>query len=169
MASKPKGLGLVEGIDEAKANTLYGDIRDLMLQEIRDNQGKPWDQRGETEQWDVIQRIDKFATNLVIKACALVAEGDSPSIRVLVDSFTVKKGLKIVLTASTTPEALDALSDGKGAFLVFADPEQFKGARAAVGPAADQPDLLDDPDEDADAEGDLEPDLDGGADEMEPA
>lgn len=144
MASKPKGLGLVEGIDEAKANTLYGDIRDLLLQEIRDNQGKPWDQRGESEQWVVIERIDKFASNLLMKVCALVAEGDSPSIRVLIDSFTVKKGLKIVLNASVDKAAVDALTDGKGGFLVFADPEQYKGARAALGPAADQPDLLDD-------------------------
>lgn len=165
MASKPKGLGLVEGIDAAKANTLYGDIRDLLLQEIRDNQGKPWDQRGEREQWDVIERVDKFATNLVNKACALVAEGDSPSIRVLIDSFTVKKGVKIVLNASETKEAVDALIAGKGAFLVFADPEQFRGARAALGPAADQPDLLDDEGDD-EPEGDLE-----GEDEaeMEPA
>lgn len=141
MGTQPQGLGLVDGIDEAKANTLYGDIRDLLLQEIRDGQSKPWTDRPEVEQWDVIERVDKFSTNLIRKVCAAVAEAEFASIRVLIDSFTVKKGLKIVLTASDTKEAVDALIAGKGAFLVFADPEAYMKARAALGPAPDQPTL----------------------------
>ena len=141
----PRGLGRVPDVDAVQGETLVGDVRDLVLQEMRDaKDALPWTVRSETQQAEMIDRCDRFARNLVAKVVNLVAKGQNPSIPVSVDQWTVKDGLKVVLKSQASPEYVQTMIDGgKLAFLVFADKEPYEGEREPIQPLHDQPDMFD--------------------------
>jgi hypothetical protein len=145
MPVQPKGLGVVTAIDEVDASTLVGDLRDLILQEMRDaKDGLPWTERPEKAQAEMIDRADRFARNLVARAVNLIATGNNPSVPVSVKQWTVSDELKIQLSGAASHTSVTAMIDGGTiGFLVFAPKEPFQGEREAIQPAKDQPDLLD--------------------------
>ena len=149
MTIEPIGLGRVKNTDAIQAPTLVGDVRDLLLQEMRDTKNAlPWTTRSEKEQREMIDRADRFARDLVTKAISVVAAAECPSIRVKIDSWTVKDGIKIVTKAFTTPDNVAALSDGTDTpLLVFVSLDDVGGERGTISPAPDQPRLGDDDDD----------------------
>ncbi len=141
----PHGLGRVEGVEAIQAPTLVGDVRDLLLQEMRDvKNALPWTSRGESEQRDMIDRAGRFAQDLVRQIIDKVAATEHPSVRCMIDSWTVKDGIKIMAKAVTTPDNIMALSEGTDALLlVFVSADSFGGERAPITPLPDQGNLLD--------------------------
>ena len=142
---QPHGLGLVEGVSAIAADTMVGDVRDLLLQEARDvRTALPWTSRSEREQREIISKADDFARRLVRKVVTELAGGAQPKVQVMIDSWTVKDGIKIVAKAASTPGNIEALSEGTDApILVFVRVDDVSGERAPVVPLADQPDLGD--------------------------
>jgi Holliday junction resolvase RusA-like endonuclease len=100
---QPRGLGRVKTIEDLKTDTLLGDVRDLILQEMRDAKNAlPWTTRSEKEQGEMIDRADRFAGNLIAKVVNLVAAGNNPAIPVTVKQWTVSDELKIALTGAAS-------------------------------------------------------------------
>lgn len=153
--TQPRGLGRVKSVDDIKADTLVGDVRDLVLQEMRDaKEALPWTTRTEKQQAEMIDRADRFARNIVARIVNIVAAGNNPAVPVTVKQWTVSDELKVQLSGAASHMNVSAMLDGGNiGFLVFADKEPFQGEREPIQPAKDQPDLLD-PDQapDADAE-----------------
>lgn len=145
MTSQPRGLGRVKSIEDVKADTLVGDVRDLVLQEMRDAKNAlPWTTRTEKEQAEMIDRADRFSRNIVSKIVNLVAVANNPAVPVTVKQWTVSDELKVALTGAASHQNVTNMIDGGMiGFLVFADKEPFQGEREPVQPAKDQPDLLD--------------------------
>lgn len=142
--SQPRGLGRVKSIDDIKADTLVGDVRDLVLQEMRDAKNAlPWTTRTEKEQAEMIDRADRFAKNVVSRIVNLVAAGDNPAVPVTIKEWKVTDELKVALVGAATLQNMHSMIDGgQIGFLVFADKEPFQGEREPVQPAKDQPDLI---------------------------
>lgn len=142
---QPKGLGVVTEVDGIDTTTLVGDVRDLILQEMRDaKDGLPWTERPEKDQAAMIDRADRFSRNVVAKIVNLVAVRDNPSVPVSVKQWTVSDELKVQLSGAASHSNVTAMIEGGTiGFLVFADKESFQGEREKVTPAKDQPDMLD--------------------------
>lgn len=152
--TQPRGLGRVKTIEDVKADTLVGDVRDLILQEMRDaKEALPWTTRTEKQQADMIDRADRFARNVVARVVNLVASGNNPAVPVTVKQWTVSDELKVQLSGAASHSNVTSMLDGgQIGYLVFADKEPFQGEREPVQPAKDQPDLLDpDAEQQADA------------------
>lgn len=136
----PQGLGKVLSIEDIKAETLVGDIRDLLLQELRDAKNTlPWTLRGEKEQREAIDRVNTVARNLVTQVVHRVAAQGEKSIRCQVKKWQVKDGIQIQVDAiEHTENILTLCEGGKLASLIFSDPEAFEGERAPITAAPDQ-------------------------------
>lgn len=143
---KQRGLGRVKSIDDIKADTLVGDVRDLVLQEMRDaKEALPWTVRSEKQQAEMIDRCDRFARNLVTKIVNAVAAGNNPAVPVTVKEWKVTDELKISLVGAANLQNMHCMIDGGAiGFLVFADKEPFQGEREPIKPTPDQGDLIDD-------------------------
>lgn len=147
--TQPRGLGRVTSVDDVKSDTLVGDVRDLILQEMRDaKEALPWTTRTEKQQAEMIDRADRFAKNIVARIVNLVAAGDNPAVPVTIKEWKVTDELKVALVGAATLQNMHCMIDGgQIGFLVFADKEPFQGEREPVQPARDQPDLIDDGDQ----------------------
>lgn len=139
-----RGLGRVKSIDDVKADTLVGDVRDLILQEMRDaKEALPWTVRSEKQQGEMIERADRFARGIVARVVNLVAAGNNPAVPVSVKQWTVSDELKIQLSGAASHVNVTAMIDGGNiGFLVFADKEPFQGEREPVKPTPDQGNLI---------------------------
>lgn len=149
----PRGLGRVKNVEALKTDTLVGDTRDLILQEMRDAKNAlPWTTRSEKEQAEMIDRADRFARTIIAKIVNLVAAGDNPAIPVTIKKWVVADELQVAIQGAASLDNMQAMIDGgKIAFLVFADKEPFDGEREPIQPLADQADMLGDGDDLADA------------------
>ena len=141
---KQRGLGRVTAVEDVKTETLVGDVRDLILQEMRDAKNAlPWTVRSEKDQRDMIDRADGFAKSIIARLVNLIAAGNNPAIPVTIKEWKVADELKIALVGSPVIYNLETLIEGgKLGFLVFADKEPYQGEREPVAPAPDQGDLL---------------------------
>ena len=151
MAPQPRGLGRIQSVEDIKADTLFGDVRDLILQEMRDAKNAlPWTTRTENEQADMIDRADRFARNLITRVVNIIAAGNNPAIPVSVKQWTVSDELKVQLTAAASHSNVTTMIDGGTiGFLVFADREPFEGEREPIRPAPNQTPLIDEDQADA--------------------
>lgn len=114
-------------------DTLTGDIRDFILTWIRSMQ-KPFEQMDESAQMDVIDAAETAARSLVGGAISVISGGGFEKAFVKLGQFTVKEGIEAKLVTARTERNLLNFNDfaGRSAMLIFADPQEFDGAR---GPA----------------------------------
>ena len=140
---QPAGLGIIEDIDLIDTSTLTGDVRDLILQEMRDAKDhRPWTERNEDDQDAMIDRADRFATSLVAKIVREVAILGRPSVTVQIKKWEVGDALKIAAEGVVSEQnATTLLHGGKIAHIVFGDIDDFKGERAEIKAVPDQGDL----------------------------
>lgn len=144
----PRGLGRVKDPEAFQTTTLIGDVRDLILQEMRDaKDALPWTVRSEKDQAAMIDRADRFAHNLVRRCVEVIAAEGRPAVSVLIEKWEVGKGLKLVAKGVDTEENVTAMMHGgKAAYVVFGAIDAFDGEREPIQPAPDQGQLLDDDD-----------------------
>lgn len=140
---QPAGLGVIEDIDLIDTSTLTGDVRDLILQEMRDSKDhRPWTERNEDDQDAMIDRADRFATSLVAKIVREVAILGRPSVTVQIKKWEVGDALKIAAEGVVSEQnATTLLHGGRIAHIVFGDIDDFKGERAEIKAVPDQGDL----------------------------
>lgn len=138
--SGPKGLGKVTKIEQMRAETIVGDVRDFVLQEARDaKDGLPWTLRGEQAQREMIDRADRFARTLVERVLELVASDGQKAVPGQVKQWRVKDGLQIQIDAIEHTENIMTLCEGgRLVRIVFQDPEAYSGEREKITPAPDQ-------------------------------
>ena len=135
---------MAETIDIATA-TLSGDVRDKLLDMLRFQQDKrPWNQRSEQDQRETVHSVEVLAHDLVRRAVELIAAQGRRTVKAVVESVTIKDGIKAVLTLSKHDEQRHALADATGhtVLLVVADPDEFVGERAPAKIVPDQPEFL---------------------------
>jgi hypothetical protein len=122
--------------------TLYGDVRDALLDRIKTLQ-KPWAQLGQFEQIELIRDCQKLARHLVVGAVDLVAANGWVIMQATLESCTVKDGIKGVLQMSRHDPQRHALVDavGKRVFVTLADVEEHMGEKAEAKPDAQEPRL----------------------------
>lgn len=124
--------------------TLIGDVRDLVLQEMRDaKDGLPWTLRNEKDQQLMIERADRFAHTLVANVVERIAASGLKSLPVQIGKCILGDAVEIKLIMARNLKNVMALEEaGKAGFLVLADPEQFAGERAPIRATPDQRRLL---------------------------
>lgn len=148
--AEPRGLGRVKTVEDVKGETLVGDLRDLILQEMRDAKNAlPWTVRSEKEQREMIERAGRFAAQLVQRTVAVVAADGRPHVPVSIEKYEVGKALKVTVTAVDTIDNILTMSEGgKAAYIVFTNADAYEGEREAVKPTPDQASLIEDDDDD---------------------
>lgn len=126
--------------------TLTGDIRDLILTDLKDHKSPlPWNLRGEEAQREVIERVTNFADGLVSRIVRIVAAGGRNVVQATLAKMTVKDGIKAELELSQFDQQRHRLMDAVGAsvMVVVADTEVYQGEREPVTPLKDQPEMFD--------------------------
>ncbi len=131
-----------KSLEEMTAETLSGDLRDVMLTHIRSMQ-TPWSKMSEQAQKDKIYAISNACETIVRRAVSLIAARDMEKIFCKITKFTVKDGIKAELMAVQTVENIELIAENlnQAGILVFASPDEFLGQKAAANPDKDQPDL----------------------------
>lgn len=134
-------------VEELAAETLSGDLRDVMLTHIR-SMGDPWSKMSEKAQSDKIYAISNACETMIRRAVAIIAARDIEKVFCRIAKFTVKDGIKAELTAVQTVENIELIAQNlnQPGILVFASPEEFLGQRAAAKADPDQPALIEDED-----------------------
>lgn len=121
-----------------QAETLRGDIRDVLLTEFK-LRPKAWEAMNENEQESVINRIENITRDLVRRAVDIVAHEGHPYLVGKVNKFTVKagpEGLKIEFGAAGLADNIVKLvqHSGDGAVLVLISPAKYQGQRKPAEP-----------------------------------
>ena len=136
-----------------QAETLTGDIRDLLLTHIRSME-TPWSKLSERQQQAKIDAITNGAETLVRAAVRLVAHQGFPHLTVSTGKWAVKDGIKLEVVSSAAVDNITKLAEhGSGAaILVLAEASEFFGERQKAKAAKDQPDLPIDDETDVDSD-----------------
>lgn len=145
--NEPEAAAEEDAIKAFGAETLFGDVRDVILSQVRTMED-PWSKLSEDAQMARIDNAARTAEFVVRQAVGLVAKAGFPHMPVLVKDFTVKGGLvKGKFETGVNDSSVLLLSENQEAraVLVLADPDRFMGEAAAAKPDADAPELpLDD-------------------------
>lgn len=141
----------VEAIQEIAAETLVGDVRDVILDTIKhEKENKAWAQMTEIEQNALISRSTGAAELLVKKTVDLIASQGFQNAKAEIDSWKVK-GRQVVITLKTAALQQNVLSllnaGGNFVTLTFANDSAFDQSRSQCKAEPDQGSLLNKEDE----------------------
>lgn len=130
-------------IENLASKTLTGDVRDFLLDRLK-TQKKPWEAMSESEQRDAINQCKDAALNLVKNTVKIISSAGRKVIEAVVESMTVKDGIKATLKCTNTFDALHELGGATGqiVLIVTSGVEDFTGEKAPATPTPDQADLL---------------------------
>lgn len=137
------------GIQIAR-ETLTGDIRDVILKEIKraKSAGKPWPQMSQAEQQDAIDGAARVADAVVARCARIVAADGRLAIDGYVDATNVKDTkdgpvLRVAIHTARTERNMGALGMAVGGMVavLVQDVQPYRGERAPARPDPDQPDL----------------------------
>lgn len=126
------------------ANTLTGDIRDFLLDRVK-QLGKPWVAMTEDEQNDQIRAAKSAAETVVKRACEIIAAGGKKSMIGTLVKIAIKDKIQVQLDFSKHDEQRHELMNAQGltVSVVLADAEPFTGERAPAEATPQQGSLLD--------------------------
>jgi hypothetical protein len=138
----PSYFGIETEPFSLQAETLSGDIRDILLGHLRTIK-VPWAMLNQDEQSDKIEVITNCAQDVVRRALAILIKGGFPALIVEVGAYKVDKGVEVKVQAPATVENITLLAQhGKGtAVLILAEAADYYGERSPAVPTKDQPDL----------------------------
>lgn len=122
--------------------TATGDLRDMIIGHFRAMED-PWSKLSEKQQQDKIYAATNAAEHAIRTVVNLVAQRGFTHVHAQLGKITIDKGIKMEVTAVSTSGNIQRLADhGKGTvLLVFADVEQYFGARSEAKPDPDEPGL----------------------------
>lgn len=126
--------------------TLTGDIRDVILTDMKDRKTSlPWSMRKQAEQEEVIAQVTKFAEGIVSRVVKIVAAGGRKTIQAHLKKVTVQDEIPAVLELSKSDQQRHQLIDATGAsvLVVVADHEIYQGERALIFATPDQSSIVD--------------------------
>jgi hypothetical protein len=143
MDSGANGSDPKPAIELLGVRTLRGDLRDLLLDQIR-NMPKPWHLMSEEEQRRRAVHVDEQSTAIINALVDLIAADGRPVINARVEVVNIKtKAIEAKLVLSRSDEQRLALIDAQGdnVMVVLSDPSRFSGERAPAKIDPDQPGL----------------------------
>lgn len=113
---------------EIARETMLGDLMQSIIDEMK-AMPDVWPKLSESKQDQVIYRVECMSRRVVGKAVEIIAADARPSIAAVVESVTVKDGIKAVLTVSRTSSQRHELVDAQGSavMIVIADAEPYTG------------------------------------------
>jgi hypothetical protein len=119
-----------ETLDLAR-DTMKGQLRDLLLDHMRDSNTLPWNLRPESEQKTIIEFVEMSVSQAIAQAVQLIARDGKRAIVAQVDQVVVKDGLKVVLKTSNTEPHLLMLGNAVGATVLItsADADEYMGGQ----------------------------------------
>lgn len=130
--------------------TATGDVRDLLLQEIKHAKlgATPWAQMTEEQQRSAIDRCQQFGDALVARVARIVAADGRMAIDGYVDATNIKDTkdgpvLRVAIHSARTERNMGALGMAVGGTvaILVQDIQPYRGERAPARPDPDQPDL----------------------------
>ncbi|MDQ0132639.1 hypothetical protein J2T08_000540 [Neorhizobium galegae] len=136
-------------VEDMAAETLSGDLRDVMLTHIRSME-TPWSKMSEAAQSDKIYAISNASETIVRRAVAMIAARGQDPMFGRISKFTVKDEIKSELIAPSSVANIEKVAEniGQPCIVIFANPDQFIGQKAEPKADKDQPDLpIDDEDD----------------------
>jgi hypothetical protein len=124
------------------AKTLAGDLRDLMLESVKQQQ-KPWQQLSETEQASVISLFDWESKNVVKRIAAQIAAAGCATVTGQLDSVKLGKSLELKVLVSRSSVGRHDLIDAQAGDVLIAIPnvDRFMGERKPAKADPDAPEL----------------------------
>lgn len=125
--------------------TMIGDIRDMVLDIIRDKRytGKAWKDMNEAEQKSVANMVSVQAEEAVARAVDIIHSDGQRHIKAILKQVTVKDGYKAVFEMSAHDELRHELVDAQGdsILVVLADHNRYAEDVKPVKIDKDQPEL----------------------------
>lgn len=127
---------------ELAKETLTGDIRDFLLDEIRNLQ-KPWERMTEDEQSELIDRTSRRVETTTNEAVKIVAANGFPVFQVELVEVKGKGGITGQFKAPFNPESWLALGEAQGGVIqiIPGNLNLFEGQRVEAVADPDQPEL----------------------------
>jgi hypothetical protein len=127
------------------AKTLSGDLRDQLLELVRDLR-EPFHKIGESQQEKYVARVSFMVGALIERVVALVAAADFPAIPALLKQATLKDAIEAKVELSRYHESRHMLMDAAGSkvLIVLSGRRRSIPRRASGGPAKidkDEPEL----------------------------
>lgn len=121
---------------------IAADLLNALLQEIR-LMPKPWEQIGEDEQGETIDRLRKRVCESVRDAVYAISSDQRVTVRATVESVTFKDGIKVVVTMGKHMEGRHDIADatGQDVLMVLADPSAYMVGVHDIKPDPDQNEL----------------------------
>lgn len=151
MATRNAATKKDEHYEDVAIRRMQGDLVDALLDEFKQSSGLPWSAMPESQQADLIERLQKRCAHLTTQVVNIIASRGFAPVQLVVEQFAVKDGVKVVLKGAadlTTIEQL-TLAKGASALVVLADHESFLAAEGLPRPEPDQRALIDDQKPDA--------------------
>ena len=155
MPKPDTNIPMIDGMDaraaKMAAETLSGDVRNLLLADMKDPKNNTiWSLRGEKGQREAVDRANAFAIYLIERVVSIVAAGGRKTIQADLKKVHVGESIRADLELSRTDEQRHQLMDACGSkvLIVIAEAGSFIGERAPVVIDKDQPAMFDDSGED---------------------
>lgn len=129
--------------DELTAETLSGDLRDVMLTHVRAMEN-PWSKLSEKDQQEKIDVIEKACADVVRRAVKTIAGRGFDKLEVTLTDFSVKGGeIKGKFKRQVSENAVIQLADHENeiAMIVLASAADFIGEKEAAKADPDQTEL----------------------------
>lgn len=134
-----------EAVANVARQTMVGDIRDTVLDILRDKRytGKAWKDMKEAEQREVTAMIVDRLREAVVRAIDIIQSDGEKHIKAILKQVTVKDGYKGVFECSAHDELRHELVDAQGSvvLIVMTNSDEYLGEREKVKFDKDQPDL----------------------------
>ena len=146
------------GLDPKKSYRLVGDIRDFILDRLKNAQDKrSWDEQNAEQQRETVEQATEAARHLVREIIALIAGRSHEVIKATVkgvksDGDKIEAGLIVGVEDEHRHELFDAA--GHSVIIVVTDPAHYMGEGEPVPIKADQTDMLNEIKKAWDGEGD---------------
>lgn len=123
--------------------TMTGDLMQCLIDEIK-HAPDVWPRLSESEQRELIYRVQSRVQVAIMEAVHIIASADRPTIVATIESVTVKDGIKAVLTIPKTDEQRHELYDatGQAVLLVVAGTTEYQGGTDSIKPDPDQLPML---------------------------
>lgn len=117
--------------DKIEASTLLGDVRDAMLDRMR-QMPKPWQVMSPGEQQEIIEGCTRTATHLVNETARIISAKGFPTVNGKLVKAQIKDGMQLQIDVSRhDPQRLTVIdSVNSPVLIVFAEPDMFMGEKA---------------------------------------
>jgi hypothetical protein len=127
-----------DGLEQAE--TLRGDIRDMMLREVK-SLGAVWEDLSDLDRSLINDRVNQTARQIVYGALEIVHAEGAPSLDMIVKSVNFKKEVNASLTGASGETNRHLLADavGREVMVIIPDAGRLMGERPPEDQATDNP------------------------------